>query len=248
MFIGRGKPIVNFLIAGVQKGGTSSVDAWLRQHPQVRMARKKEIHYFDFDQRWRKDRWYHRYFDPLPQHTAVGEATPIYTYAPEAARRIWEYNAAMRLIVLFRHPATRAWSHWRMESAAGRDTLDFGEAIRRDIERSRENLPTHHRVYSYVDRGFYSEQIRRLRRFFPDSQLLFIKSEGFFRNPAPVMTNICSFLGIDAREFDTTQAHRVGEDRGQMPADDRAWLLETYRHDVSEVERLLGWNCDDWRV
>jgi hypothetical protein len=243
---GQRKPIVNFLIAGVQKGGTSSVDAYLRQHPQVRMAYKKEIHYFDYDDRWKDHWWYEGYVVPLGGATAVGESTPIYTYAPQAARRIYEYNPAMRLIVLLRNPAERAWSQWRMESAAGHDQLTFGEAIRRETERCREALPVIHRNYSYVDRGFYAEQIRRLQRFFPAEQLLFIKSETFFADPATTMSGICRFLRIEEKNFDTREIHRAGPQAGGMPAEDRRFLIETYRNDIAEVERLLGWDCRDW--
>jgi hypothetical protein len=242
----RQPPIVSFLIAGVQKGGTSSVDAYLREHPQVCMAHKKEVHFFDFDDRTEKYKWYHRYFEPTAQHRAVGEATPIYTYCPESMRRIWEYNPAMRLVVLFRNPIERAWSHWRMEAAAQRDTMAFADAIRLDVQRCRELLPSHHRVYSYVDRGFYSEQIRRIRRFFPDDQVLLIKSESFFANPQPRMDEVCKFVGVDPFVFSTEKAHRVGQDMGQVPPDDRQFLIETYRHDVAEVQRLLGWDCCDW--
>jgi len=28
----------------------------------------------------------------------------------------------------------------------------------------------------------------------------------------------------------------------------RAALLQTYRDDIAEVERLLSWDCDDWRL
>ena len=32
---------IDFMIAGVQKGGTTSLDAYLRQHPGISMAKKK---------------------------------------------------------------------------------------------------------------------------------------------------------------------------------------------------------------
>ena len=55
--------------------------------------------------------------------------------------------------------------HWTMEHNRGWDSLTF-EAIKQKI-RCREALPLQHQVYSYVSRGFYSEQLRRLWQFFP---------------------------------------------------------------------------------
>jgi hypothetical protein len=37
---------VNFLIAGTQKGGTTALDSYLREHPEICMADAKEVHFF----------------------------------------------------------------------------------------------------------------------------------------------------------------------------------------------------------
>ena len=41
---------VDFFIIGVQKGGTTAIDSYLRHHPSVQMASVKEIHFFDDEQ------------------------------------------------------------------------------------------------------------------------------------------------------------------------------------------------------
>lgn len=41
--------LVDFFIAGVQKGGTTALDAMLRAHPALQMAARKEVHFFDKD-------------------------------------------------------------------------------------------------------------------------------------------------------------------------------------------------------
>jgi hypothetical protein len=40
------KRAVDFIICGTQKGGTSALDAYLREHPEICMADVKEIHFF----------------------------------------------------------------------------------------------------------------------------------------------------------------------------------------------------------
>ena len=72
----------------------------------------------------------------------------------------------MRLIVILRNPIERAYSHWAMEHRRGNDQLPFALALEQEEARCREALPFQHRVFSYVDRGFYSAQLRRLWRFF----------------------------------------------------------------------------------
>ena len=41
---------VDFVIGGVQKGGTTALDRILRRHPDIAMARDKEPHMFDDDE------------------------------------------------------------------------------------------------------------------------------------------------------------------------------------------------------
>ena len=40
---------IGFIICGTQKGGTTALDRYLRLHPEICMANKKEVHFFDSD-------------------------------------------------------------------------------------------------------------------------------------------------------------------------------------------------------
>ena len=40
---------VNFLIVGVQKSG-SALTEYLRQHSEIEMSKKHEMHFFDYEQ------------------------------------------------------------------------------------------------------------------------------------------------------------------------------------------------------
>ena len=73
----------------------------------------------------------------------------------------------MKLILILRNPIERAYSHWNMQRDRGYDTLSFHEAIHAEEKRRLKSLPWQNRRYSYLDRGYFSEQIRRLRSFFP---------------------------------------------------------------------------------
>ena len=75
---------VDFLIAGTQKGGTSALDAYLREHPEIRMANRKEVHFFDNEVIFNSNKpdysMYHSLFQPVGPQMLLGEATPIYMY------------------------------------------------------------------------------------------------------------------------------------------------------------------------
>src|SRR6266478_3235889 len=136
---------VNFIIGGTQKGGTSALDSFLRQHPEIGMpATKKELHYFDREENFTKRpdyKKYHARFQPESRHRVIGEATPIYMYWNSAPYRIWNYNLEMKWILVLRNPVERAYSAWNMETKRGKEKLSFAEAIEKEPERCREALP-----------------------------------------------------------------------------------------------------------
>jgi hypothetical protein len=171
---------VDFFIVGVQKGGTTALDSYLRLNPSFQMADVKEVHFFDNERLDWSDPAYlafHEHFEWSQTSGIIrGEATPIYMYWPNAMERILRYNAASKLIVCLRHPSYRAHSHWRMETKRAAETLSFEDAISETGRRRVRNAEGGaHRVYSYVERGFYAQQIRRLLQLFPPEQLLFLR-------------------------------------------------------------------------
>jgi len=192
---------VDFLVAGVQKGGTTALFEYLSEHPDLVLPSIKEAHFFDDEaQDWSAPDYerYHALFAPPEDGRSRlwGEATPIYSYWPNSLERIAAYNPSMRLIFIFRDPVERAWSHWKMEFARGAETKPFAWCIREGRERltADPSAPGHHRVYSYVERGFYGAQVQRAKRLFPSRQLLFLRSKDLKSEPERVLSGVCDFL------------------------------------------------------
>ena len=248
---GEEEPLVQFLICGTQKGGTTTLDAYLRQHPEICMAKFKEVHYFDREKyfQYRKPNYqiYHDFFEPEPGQRIWGETTPVYMYWYDAPRRIWEYNPDMKLILLLRDPIKRAYSHWNMQRDRGYDALPFLEAIQEEEKRRRESLPYQNRRFSYLDRGFYSEQIKRLRVYFSQEQFLILKSKALRDHPQKVLNKIIHFLAISQfDDFEPLDLHSRGYETALDPETHR-YLLDIYQHEISELERIIGWDCQEWR-
>jgi hypothetical protein len=241
---------VDFIICGTQKGGTSALDVYLRRHPDICMAEKKEVHFFDNEDAFRDSTpdytQYHSVFKPGSSSQILGEATPIYMYWGDAPRRIWEYNPNVKLIVLLRNPIERAYSHWNMKRELGAEDLSFWEAIQREPERCREALPYQHRVFSYVDRGFYLEQLRRLWSFFPKEQVLVLKSDELKCQPARALKRVCEFLNIEPlNEVEPVNAHSRPY-KSPMKPKERQYLRSVFELEIRGLERVLGWDCSSW--
>lgn len=240
---------VNFIIVGTQKGGTTALDFYLRQHPNIEMASKKEVHFFDRDDRylrWRNFAYYHKHFNFKDPNKVIGEATPSYMYSETAIKRIYQYNPEIKLIAVLRNPIDRAYSHWNMARQNKFEPLTFTQAVAKEKQRCREHLPGICQRYSYTDRGFYSEQIRRMQRYFDDNQLLFIRHENLKQDPATVLKQVSDFLDIDAvTGIQAKDIHSKPYDTRISDAE-REMLSELYYFEIKQLERILGWDCSDW--
>jgi hypothetical protein len=237
-------PVVTFLIAGVQKGGTTALFDYLGDYPDIALAGEKELHFFDDEARdWAAPDYgaYHaRFADPAGR--PCGEATPIYSYWPRSLERIATYNPAMRLILVLRDPVERAWSHWRMESARGAETHPFAWCIRQGRQRLFDADPWgHHREFSYVERGFYGEQAERLLGLFPRAQLLVLKSDALRSDPGATLAEVRGFLGLPPAPTPESREVHVGPaSDAALTAADVDHLRAVYAPDAERLATLTG--------
>ncbi|MEP7183909.1 MAG: sulfotransferase domain-containing protein [Betaproteobacteria bacterium] len=242
--------LVNFVIAGTQKGGTTALDRYLRHHPDVEMAVKKEVHFFDRDEAFRAEpvdyAAYHANFAAGLPRRLRGESTPIYMYWESAPERMARYNPALKIIILLRNPITRAYSHWNMQrTVKKRETLPFLDALRAEPERIRAAMPQQVRFFSYVDRGFYSRQLRRLWRHFPAEQMLILKSVDLQKATAETLQRIAEFLRLRPFPRFPTNVGTAHYER-PMSQEERQYLAAVFADEIRELEGLLGWDCAGW--
>ena len=244
-------PRVSFLVAGVQKAGTSALFEYLRRLPGVRLPAVKEAHHFDdegVDWAAPDHRPYHALFagnEDGDEAALWGDATPIYLYWPGALERIARYDPAMRLILIFRDPVERAWSHWKMEFVRGKEREPFAWCIREGRERLADALPNpgFHRVFSYVERGFYGRQLAHALALFPREQLLLLRAADLAREPDATLRRVTDFLGLPppAPVAPVRALETVPHDYGPPPGDaDIALLDALYAGELAQYEALGG--------
>jgi hypothetical protein len=243
---------VDFFIAGVQKGGTTALDVVLRSHPTIRMARVKEPHFFDDESiDWRAPDYdnYHALFDLEASSTVAGEATPIYSYWPKSLDRIATYNSNAKILLCLRHPSLRAHSHWRMEMSREAERLPFSAAIR-EPGRRRIAQGEAHRVFSYVERGFYSGQVRAITERFLAHNVFFCRIDRLWLEPIVELSKILSFLGAgESGNLGAEPRYIVPiETRslGRMLPVDRKYLDDLFAPDIETTARLTGLDLSDW--
>ena len=198
-----------FLGLGVQKGGTTTLQKLLEQHPQVWLSPQKELQFFSLHYH-RGPQWYSDCFADAETHQICGDITPYYIFHPQAAKRIASLIPSARLIVLLRDPVERCLSQYFHACRLGLESLDLESALAAEPARllgSEDQLVAaegHHRGHqenSYVSRSMYEHQLDRYLQFFDRDQLLIVKSEDLFDRGDDVWHQILCFLEIDSFPF-----------------------------------------------
>lgn len=111
----------SFIIAGVQKGGTTVLAALLSAHPKIIFSRQKETHFFD--RKGGNDvRSYIQMFpawnasaSETADYPIYGEGTPFYIASRTSCKKIHIMLPNTKIIIILREPVSRANSEYQMK-------------------------------------------------------------------------------------------------------------------------------------
>jgi hypothetical protein len=188
----------DFLVIGAQRAGTTLLHTVLAAHPEVYLpGQRKEIHFFD----WyfgRGPEWYRRFFprvDEAGSYRAIGEATPDYLAAPNAAERIHDLIPQCRLVAVLRNPVDRAYSWYCYLRRGYNERRDFNSFISQD--------PT------ALEWGLYAKHLGRYLSLFPRTSLLVLLYEELIQQPVRQLDQVSQFLGLSTGWTDAEQYLRA---------------------------------------
>lgn len=171
----------NFIGIGAQRAGTTWVYRCLREHPEVFMPEKKEIHFFssNFHQ---GAGWYSEYFSPQIGQNVCGEITPNYlnySYVPE---RIFKLVPSVKLFVILREPVDRALSAYHLFYEQRYKGKSFSEVCKYGSE--------------IVNLGLYYEHLRYFYDYFTHDNIKVFLYEDIKENPRVFFEDICEYIGV----------------------------------------------------
>ena len=121
--------------------------------------------------------------------------------------------------------------------------FEDGFDARLALERSLSD-PWKRKTFSYLDRGFYAEQLEPWLEHFDRDQFLFLKSEDFYRDTPGVFSETLDFLGLSPFDgIDFNRAHNQHPYEKPDPALVQA-LMDWYEPRNRELEAMLGRKMD----
>lgn len=208
--VGKKHPqIPDFLIIGAGKSGTTSLDNYLKQHPEIFISRFKEPNFYGYELVKSQDlggdpselehynnsvtnlRDYLKLFDAARPGQLIGETSNTYMYHEVAAARIKYYNPNVKLIAVLRQPTERLYSRYlHLAREDKRPTENFADCLNPQTIWWRRN--------DLIKEGFYSRYLERFYKLFPSENIRVFLYEDFSKKPSVVLKEIFSFLGIDS--------------------------------------------------
>lgn len=183
-----------FLGIGAMKSGTTWISEILRAHPDIFIAHGKELHFFS----WGYDRnidYYLKNFKHSHKYKIVGEFSVSYLMKSNvAAKRIYNFNPEVKLIVSLRDPVDRAFSEYRWRLKTGEAMPPFQKAI--------EQFP------ALIKNGLYYDGLKPFWELFSDDQIHFVLYDDIMNKPGEVQKNIYRFLEVND-EFESGLVKKV---------------------------------------
>lgn len=207
-------PAPDFIVIGAKKTGTTSLYRYLDLHPEIAMARPRELNYFipggarasNFGPTADRDsEWYFSRFDPGAY--VRGESSPGYASYPLVTgipKRMHALCPSAKLLYLVRDPVERMISEYAHIWGHRHERRTISEVF------SDPNLANTH----YVARGRYYMQIEQFVRYFDTDRLLVVAQEHLRTDRQETLDRIFEFLGVDGfRHEDFGQEHNIARDR-----------------------------------
>jgi hypothetical protein len=231
------KRVVEFIIMGFQRCGTTSLSSNLSRHPDLYIdsgtdPRTSEIHYYDL--KWINGLdWYKNHFDYSKK--LVGEKTPDLVNLPHTFPLIQKVNPFVKIIIILRNPVLRAYSAWKMISNYFGEKRTFENLIDNDIP---QNKTFHTIVDQCIWRGFYYKHLKKLLRWFPIQNIHIMILEDVEKSPQGEYSKLFRFLCIDDVNLKLKVIH-TSDDKSKISNELYNKLMKLYETDIAKLSKLL---------
>ncbi|HNP24555.1 MAG TPA: sulfotransferase [Panacibacter sp.] len=211
------KPVYpNTFIIGVQKAGTTTLDDWLSQHPQIYCYDAlKDVHLFGLLDTADIEKKLLMEPTPYKGQPVVLQSAVNYIFYPSLLKAISETQPKAKLIAILRNPVDRAVSAYNYFQKMLREKRPATEALLYEpagaVGFSKDNND-----FTYIEHGLYYRQIKSVLDYFPKEQLLVLSYDELRRSPEAMNKKIFAFLGVEEGFMpDLTPKNITGEVKNQ---------------------------------
>ena len=227
-------PVIDFFLIGAPKCGTTSMNFYLSQHPDIFVHPDKDLCYYTPElitktdiRREQFEKFYSK-FQAADSSQIVGYSSSLGLFSKHAPERIFNENPNAKILIMLRHPTDMLYSYFQYIRLSGLETQrDFLHAL--EIEKERKvgkfipkRTPPERLFYS--DWADYTSQIRCWLEYFSFDQMKFILFDDLKEKPKDTVDSVFSFIGVDPKRV--TIYYKV-ENRGRSLR--FKWLIDAWK-------------------
>lgn len=258
----------NFLIIGVQKGGSTWLYDMLKHHKEIFLPEKVELHHFNrvkcnSDELIKE---YKKHFNSCkPTQIMVGEKTPSYFWIISKEREFYNPNinhnpnliqdiknqlgGDLKILLSLRHPVKRAVSAFFHHVKMGRISGDV-------------SISSYFMKYGILDIGFYADHYQAWLKEYNQSQIkLLIMERDIIQKPTETLEDICKFLNVsEDLKVEAKKKSNVGlkvkwgvgkislnePNTPYISSSDIEYMMKVYKRDMDRLRILLNDPLDEW--
>ncbi|MDY6936589.1 MAG: sulfotransferase [Cyanobacteriota bacterium] len=239
-----GGQLPKFAIVGAAKAGTTALNQYLSQHPQIFMCPLKEPHFFSTDIIYERGLdWYEGLYADASPNAICGEASTSYTRFPFTQltpQRIHAVIPDIKLIYILREPVARVESECLQEWKYRRYVLNV-DSLPYSCDRILDFLlaQSHTSGTDPIRTSEYINQIDEYLRFFRREQLLVLFQTDLIENPQDTLKKVYRFLDVDS-EFiiETSVAKNVTANFTQGMKNEK---LSTVLNKIPNYSAIKSW-------
>lgn len=181
----------DFIGIGVVKAATTWIFLCLKEHPEICVSSKKELHFFNENYNYKKGiGYYYSFFKHCHNKKVIGEYTPAYILSQRVPKLIYKHFPNTKLIVCLRNPVERAYSEY-LYNVEKKKPLSIYKSFIESLNKDKK----------FLKRGFYYNQLKNFYQTFPKEKILVLFYKNLKKQPEKTISQIYSFLNLEKTEY-----------------------------------------------
>ncbi len=240
--------MLNFIVIGSQKCGTTWLFEKLKMHPKIYFPLGKEVGHWNH--KFYQSEVHRNIYNNFMNNSLVemsnyvcGDMSTFYALMPiEQIEKLYNHHPNIKLFLMVRNPILRAWSAIKMTYVYKK--MDFHQLTNNKIKQAITHGDT-------SELGKYDIIIKKWLKFFKPEQLKIIFFDDIPLNYRVILRDFCEFVDIQPEFFDVIPDSLLkspslkGIELSLSPEVYNS-CIEFYRPSINFLASYTSRNLDDW--
>ncbi len=227
--------LIDLMIIGAQKAGTTSLKNYLGEHPRICTHHSVEFTYFEQEEFYENgfEHNFQQFFEKkknLKDCKIIAKHVQTH-FRDHVFEKMKKHNPDMQIIFILRNPVDRAYSSYLMAKQNGWMKKEF-EQVKNEIELERGDM-----YYFFIRLGFYYQQLKQIHKYFDSKNVSVILYEDLKNTPQEVCETIFERLQVDSKFKPNTQ--KVHNKRNKIRSKSFNHLIKYFKSEKKPLKKAI---------